>query len=292
MIIVKLKGGLGNQLFQYTAGLALAKIQKTELKLDISLFETYEWHAYSMHPFNIQVQIATIDEIDRLKNSRWNVLKSLFNKVLPRRLKFNRTYITEKYFDFDPEILNLKNDVYLDGYWQSEKYFADISEIVRKEFTIKTLPKGKNLEVKESILSSESVSLHVRRGTYLLPPFNSVLEPCPLTYYEKCVKYISNIVDNPHFFIFSDDTQWVKENLNLPYRATYVDYNDAKNDFEDLRLMSLCKHNIIANSTFSWWGAWLNSNSKKVVLAPSNWFKDPKRTTNDLFPESWIKVDG
>jgi hypothetical protein len=291
MIIVKLKGGLGNQLFQYTVGRALAEIHKTELKLDISLFVNYEFHDYSMKPFNIQENIASNDEIESLKSRKLSVVQRLINKFLPAGLKFVPGYLTEKHFDFDPQILKLKNDVYLDGYWQSEKYFADIGEIVRREFTIKTLPEGKNQEVKESILSSESVSLHVRRGTYLLPQFNSVLEPCPLVYYEKCVKYISGIVDKPHFFIFSDDPEWVRENLILPYQSTYVDFNDGKNDFEDLRLMSLCKHNIIANSTFSWWGAWLNSNSKKIVLAPAKWFRDPKRKTKDLFPESWIKVD-
>lgn len=291
MIIVKLKGGLGNQLFQYIVGRALAEIHKTELKLDISLFENYEFHDYSLKPFNIQENIASSDEIESFKSRKLNVVQRLINKFLPNGLKFVPGYVTEKHFDFDSQILKLKNDVYLEGYWQSEKYFADIGEIVRREFTIKTLPEGKNKEVKESILSSESVSLHVRRGTYLLPQFNSVLEPCPLVYYEKCVNYISGIVDKPHFFIFSDDSEWVRENLILPYQTTYVDFNDGKSDFEDLRLMSLCKHNIIANSTFSWWGAWLNSNSKKIVLAPAKWFRDSKRTTKDLFLKSWVKVD-
>lgn len=290
MIIVKLKGGLGNQLFQYALGRHLSEINNTELKIDISLFETYTLHKYSLKSFNIREIIASPDEIASLTYQNTGTFERTMKWLLRKPLNFAKSFIREQYFHYNPEILRLPDEVYLDGYWQSEKYFTDISEIVRQEFKVKPSSEGKNLKLLEDISSCESVSLHIRRGSYLLPPYNTVLVPCPLSYYQKCVDYFAHAIKTPHFYIFSDDPQWTRDNLKLSYPITFIDHNDADKDYEDLRLISHCKHNIIANSTFSWWGAWLNENPKKIVLSPVRWFKDPSLNTKDLIPESWIKI--
>jgi hypothetical protein len=290
MIIVKLKGGLGNQLFQYALGRNLSEIHKTILKIDISFFQTYALHAYSLGPFDIREIIASQDEVVSLKYQKTGTIERAMMRLLRKSRSLAKSYIKEKDFHYDPEILSLPDGVYLDGYWQSDKYSADISEIIRQEFKVKPHAEGKNLELLEDISSCESVSLHIRRGSYLIPPYNSVLEPCSLTYYQKCVDYLAYAINNPHFYIFSDDPQWTRDNLQLSYPFTFVDQNNADKDYEDLRLISHCKHHIIANSTFSWWGAWLNDSKDKIVIAPQKWFNDTSVNTEDLIPPTWIRL--
>ena len=268
MIIVRLKGGLGNQFFQYALGRTLAEMCKAELKMDITLFETYKLHAYSMMPFNIQKNFASSDEVRALTDRKLGITESLIRRVLRAPAKPAPAYIAEKYFHFDPDILDLKDGVYLDGYWQSEKYFVDLAGIIRQEFTVITQQTGKDKELAERMASCESVSLHIRRGSYTFPPYNSVHGTCSLDYYFGCVENLTRIIKHPHFFIFSDEPEWAHDNLKISYPTTVVDYNGADKDYEDLRLISQCKHHIIANSTFSWWGAWLCENTHKMVLAP------------------------
>jgi len=292
MIIVKLKGGLGNQLFQYAVGRHLAEIHKSAVKIDISFFKTYELHTYSIWPFNIQEIIATLEEVRALTDQSMGIVERATRRLLRRPPKLTKMHIQEKFFHFDPEILNLPDDIYLDGYWQSERYFADIANILRQEFTVKTPPAGKNKELADMMESCESVNLHIRRGSYLLPPHNTTHGTCTLDYYFRCVEIFTSTIKNPHFFIFCDEPQWAYDHLKLPYPATYIDHNDAKNDYEDLRLMSCCKNHIIANSTFSWWGAWLSTNHDKIVLCPERWFNDLNLYTKDLIPDTWIRVRG
>lgn len=290
MIIVKLKGGLGNQFFQYAVGRHLAEIHRTVLKMDISFFRTYELHTYSVWPFNIQENFASPEEVAALMFRRQGIAERIIRRVLRKPPKPAPTYIREKYFHFDPEILKLPDNIYLDGYWQSEKYFADIAGIIRQEFTIKTPPAGKDKELGERIASCESVNLHIRRGSYLLPPYNSVHGTCSSDYYFRCAEYLAQTIKHLHFFIFSDEPEWARDNLKLSYPSTLVDHNGADKDYEDLRLMSQCKHHIIANSTFSWWGAWLNQNPEKIVLASKRWFKSDDHNPKDLIPDEWIRV--
>jgi len=291
MIIVKLKGGLGNQFFQYAVARHLAEIHRTVLKMDISFFKTYELHTYSIWPFNIQENFASPEEVAALMFRRQGIAERIIRRVLHKSPKPAPTYIREKeLFHFDPDILNLPDGVYLDGSWQSEKYFADIAGIIRRKFTVKTPQAGKDKELAERIASCESVSLHIRRGDYLLPPYNSVHGTCSSDYYFRCVECLTQTIKHPHFFIFSDEPEWTRDNLKLSYPSTLVDHNGADKDYEDLRLMSQCKGHIIANSTFSWWGAWLNQNPEKIVLAPKRWFKSDDYNPKDLIPDEWIKV--
>lgn len=291
MVITRLIGGLGNQMFQYAAGRRLAHVLGTELKLDITEFDNYKFRTfrtYSLGNFNIREKFASLEEVAAL--TRPTILERIRAKVLRKPPRPPQTYIREKHFHFDPEIMRLPDGVYLDGYWQSEKYFADIAEINRREFTVKVPQAGKNKELGEQINSRESVSLHVRRGDYASDPqTNKMHGCCGKDYYLCCVEHVTQLVKNPHFFIFSDDPEWTRDNLKLPYPMTLVEHNVGNKDYEDLRLMSQCKHHIIANSSFSWWGAWLNPRKDKMVLAPKQWFAKRKASTQDLIPAQWLR---
>jgi hypothetical protein len=199
--------------------------------------------------------------------------------------------IEEKHFHFDPGMLNLPDNVYINGYWQSEKYFKDIEEVLRKDFTVISPINQENQRMLNLINSTDSVSLHVRRGDYVTnPTTNSFHGTCSLDYYAKAVRYIIENISNPHFFLISDDPDWVKENISINKPVTVIDINTTDNGYDDLRLMSKCKHNIIANSSFSWWGAWLNNNPQKIVIAPEKWFLSPELNTKDLIPQGWMKL--
>jgi len=291
MIITRLIGGLGNQLFQYAVGRHLAEIHKTELKIDTSGFETYKLHKYSLWPFNIQENFASSQEIESLTAQERVGGECTLARLLRKTLKPAKKHIREKkLFSFDPKILRLPDGVYLDGYWQTEKYFVDITGIIRQEATVKFQQTGKDKGLADMIASTESISMHIRRGDYVSnPKTKQVHGICGIDYYARCVEHIAQIVKNPHFFIFSDDSEWVRTTLKLPYPNTLVDHNDADKNYEDLRLMSQCRHNIIANSSFSWWGAWLNPRKNKLVLAPKRWLAKKVVNCADIIPARWIR---
>ena len=327
MIIVKLIGGLGNQMFQYAAGRKLAEKHSTILKLDVTGFEEYKLHRYSLHCFHVWEHLATKSEIEEIQNkpqiatpkildSSKSEINDLYDDSRSLLSRFKRKFISkskskvqdftspvklesekyssllvEKHFHFNEEFLDAKNNIILDGYWQSEKYFFDITDILRREFTIKYPQNFQSQKFADLIQNNNSVSLHVRRTDYVQNALtNKIHGTCDQSYYEQCVRYIAEKVSDPHFFVFSDEPQWAKDNLKLGFSTTIVDCNDASRNYEDLRLMSMCKHNIIANSSFSWWGAWLNPNTSKLVLAPKKWFNDTTRDPKDLIPEQWIKL--
>lgn len=272
-IIVRLYGGLGNQLFQYAAGRRLSVLHGTILKMDTSQL-CLIGRSYNLSPFSIQGNFATPQEVAALTG----------NSI---------SYFKEPSFDlsYKENILKTRRDVYLEGYWQSERYFADISQLILREFRQKDPLDLNTQKSAEKIQQSESVSLHFRRGDYVEnPKVRSLLGNLGMKYYEKCIQLVGERIEHPQFFVFSDDIDWVAENLHIGYPMTFVTHNGSKN-YDDLRLMSMCKHNIVANSSFSWWGAWLNSNPGKLVLAPSRWFADPRFNTCDLVPNGWIKVD-
>jgi hypothetical protein len=297
MVFVRLIGGLGNQFFQYALGRHIAEIHRTELKIDISGFETYKLHKYSLWPFNIRENFAVPEEVKELTECKQGAFERLIGRKFGRSLSPAARHIREKFYHFNPEILSLPDGVYLDGYWQSEKYFVDIEAIIRKEFTVKTPQGGKDKELAELIASCESVSLHIRRLDFVSDPRTSQFHgTCDLDYYYRGVEKLAQTVTAPHLFVFGDDPEWVSNNLRLPYPTTLVDHNGADKNYEDLRLMSQCKHNIIANSTFSWWGAWLNQNPNKIVIAPAKWINKPDNPekyinfVDDLLPPSWLRI--
>lgn len=286
MVIVRLIGGLGNQMFQYAAGRRLAHNLAVELKLDIAELQDCILRKYSIGNFNIQENFASPEEVATLRVQKCGIVRRVLTRVLCRS-----SHIREKHLHFDSGILKLPDNVYIDGYWQSEKYFVDIAAIIRDEFTIKTPEGDENKELANQMASVEAVSLHVRRQDYFYnSDTNQFQGTCDLAYYYRCVKCLSSRVKNPHFFIFSDDPKWARDNLKLPYPTTFVVHNGADKDYEDLRLMARNKYHIIANSTFSWWGAWLCTNPAKVVIAPKQWFAKPGLDTRDLIPKTWSKI--
>lgn len=297
MIIVKLTGGLGNQMFQYAAARRLAELREAVLKLDLTILQSIQLdrtpRAYELKYLNISADVATpqeIADITKFDTSWRESILRRFNRMLDVG-KIRPQVIRERHFNFDPEVLYATDNSYLEGYWQSEKYFMDISDLLQNEFTFKFPLSGANLALAQEIEAVNSISLHVRRGDYVS---NKVTVNkhgvCSLDYYRRCVASLIEKVADPHFYIFSDDPKWVRENISLPFQVTFVRNNGIDKGYEDLRLMSLCRHNIIANSTLSWWGAWLNLNPGKIVFAPQNWFADTSIDTSDLIPEKWIKI--
>jgi hypothetical protein len=294
VIITRLIGGLGNQLFQYAAGRRLAQVRGTELKLDVSGFSNQNYRTirhYELAPFNVTQAFASEEDIAKLARPNSNLLSRLFHRITRKGEKFPKSYIPESHFHFDPRILDLPDGVYLDGYWQSEKYFADIVELIRKDVTFREPPSGRNAELAREIAECQAVSLHVRRGDYVTNEITHRTHgTCGLDYYDKAVSYIAERVKQPVFFIFSDDPLWVRESIKLNHPVRIVDHNDPGHCYEDLRLMSLCRHHIIANSSFRWGGGWLNPRPDKIVVAPERWFNNYDADTRDLCPAGWVRL--
>lgn len=284
MIIVELKGGLGNQMFQYALGRHLAIKNKTSLVLDASGYKRDNLREYKLGVLNISARLANTLETKVFK--RANKYQKTLNK-----LGLNYRYVVEKERYFNKSLLKLRGNIYLNGYWQSEKYFKDIGDMIRQDLTLKPLLRGKNKTIAKRMDECDSIGLHVRRGDYVSDPKTSkILVTCQPKYYYRAVKYITKKVRKPVFFIFSDEIGWAKKNLKFSYPTIYIDNNGSDKDYEDLRLMTICKHNIISNSTFSWWAAWLNTNKDKIVIAPKNWFEDVSINTKDLIPKSWTRI--
>lgn len=295
MVIVKLSGGLGNQLFQYAAARRLSVFHQTILKLDVTLFEHYKLRNYCLSPFSILENFATSQEIAEVKGISGRRLSKFPFRFLQRLVRSHRSpiFCEPLVRPFDPNILKTPKDIYLDGYWQSEKYFVDIQDIIRREFTIKYAQDRQSQRVAEQIASTQSVSVHVRRSDYVSDfETNRTHGFCSPDYYKQCVSLITGRITDPHFFVFSDEPSWTTKNLRLGYPTTFVTHNDEDKACEDLRLISMCKHNIVANSSFSWWGAWLNPNPDKIVLSPKKWFNDPgpDADASDVIPPRWIQV--
>lgn len=274
MIYVNLKGGLGNQMFQYACGRALSLRANEPLALTRSEYAGDTKRTFSVAHFVIHGSIIPPDGVPRIQK-----LRALLEQKILRRF----------YVAFDPSILTRKGAVYLDGYFQSEKYFSDYTDRIREDFTVVTeLSSDANVVAKALQRDSKAVALHVRRGDYVSnTEFGNIADTA---YYARAIAAMRERIPDPHFYVFSDDIMWCKQNLPLSGGAVFVSKPDM-HDYEELTLMSMCKHNIIANSSFSWWGAWLNRNPEKVVIAPATWSNLHDDTWyRDIIPDSWIRV--
>ncbi|MBL7911116.1 MAG: alpha-1,2-fucosyltransferase [Bacteroidia bacterium] len=294
MIVVKLIGGLGNQLFQYAAGTALANYHKTELYLDLSYLNAdtkgaYTKRKFELDKFNIQSKIADAGVL-RNFNFNENKFSVKLKKLLPGL--FSKMIFNEHQFNFHSNFLKFPATTYLNGYWQSEKYFNSFRGKLLSEITLRSPFSEGAVAIAKNIQSANSVSLHVRRGDFVsLKSANHFHGHLELDYYKLAFEKISSKIKDPTFFVFSDDMDWCKVNFDFISSKKFIDgEGNGITTHEELILMSHCKHNIIANSSFSWWGAWLNQNAGKIVIAPQNWFADKKINTNDLIPSSWIKI--
>jgi hypothetical protein len=287
MIITALKGGLGNQMFQYALGRTLSLKNNDTLKLDTTgLSRANEvgdiYRPFALNAFAIEASIATPEESLRLKYP-YGALSKAWRK-------FEFKILRRQHVGFEPSMLKKQGDLYLDGYWQSPKYFESIRPTLLKEFTLRTPMSSSAESMTIRMGSPSSVSVHIRRGDYVAnPKVAASYGPCTETYYKNAVAEITKHVLSPTWFVFSDDIEWVKEHLSFPGTVIYVS-GEAANDQEELLLMAACAHNVIANSSFSWWGAWLNQNPEKIVVAPSPWFDTRPQDHADLLPSSWTRI--
>lgn len=287
MIAVELTGGLGNQMFQYATGRSIAIHGQTQLKIDLSWFknpDAFSRRTYELGCFKIQ---ADLFEPQSLGPKRVWFRRSR-NELRYGDLKL----INEPHFQFYPDLLKASDNVYLKGYWQSEKYFEQAKPQIYRDFQFKSSPSFANKSMLDKIGNSQNpVSLHIRRGDYVADKkTNEFHGTASLEYYDRAIEHISKNIQTPTFFVFSDDPKWCRQNLKLNFPTTFVDHNPPTSGYEDMRLMSTCKHHILANSSFSWWGAWLNKSGSKIVIAPKKWFQDPTINTKDLIPKKWVRL--
>ena len=289
MIIVQLKGGFGNQLFQYAAALSLGKYHNVPVKVDISLLNIPDaligtTRAFDLLSIQHSIEVASKAETNAVKG---NKLMQYLQKFLPH---YKRNIYKEVAFNYDQHFLETGNKIYLKGYRQSEKYFESITNEIKKIFSIKEELIKDASNVALPIQSENSISIHIRRGDYTNAAMLEYHGVQGIEYYNQAISFIKEKIANPKFYVFSDNINWVQENLNLNEEAHLITVDESPTSITDFYLMSCCKHNIIANSTFSWWAAYLNPNPDKLIIAPKRWFNKANYDTKDLIPSSWIQL--
>ncbi len=281
MIVVKMIGGLGNQLFQYAFYLSL-KMKGSDVKVDLSEYKNYKLHSgYVLKDyFNINIDSAKKNELKSIKTSTSFIFRHLFKGYR------KKTHILESNYS---QYSKYSHDVYLEGYWQTPKYFKGIEDILYETINF-YLEDNRDLEYySQKIKSSNAVSVHIRGGDYVNNSFYAQLNS---EYYIGCIDYLVNKIGNIELFVFTDDQSYAKiimEGIN--HRASIVLAYENKKDHHDMYLMSLCQHNIIANSSYSWWGAWLNRKKDKIVIAPRKWYSDENlnKKNDDMIPKDWLR---
>jgi hypothetical protein len=285
MIITEINGGLGNQFFQYAAGLSLALRHQSPLKIKVQFKSTDTSRSFGLSHFKINLTEATQEDVNKLYTSS-PVVRAI-QAILPSQFKH---FYKEKHFAYQSGFEKLGPNVYLKGYWQSERYFSSIAEQVKATFTLKPEYYSTVLSLIDEINTSESVSIHIRKGDYLLHPYADYYASLESAYYINAIAAIQEQHPLLKLFVFTDDPKWVKENLQLttPYRL--ISGIETSSMYEDFQAMLSCKYHIIANSSFSWWTAWLSTREGKKVVAPKNWFKNGPTDTEDLVPKSWLIV--
>lgn len=315
MIISKISMGLGNQMFQYAAGRALSLHKNVPLALDLSSYEGYHLRRFELESiFTVQVAKATNEELKSYQLKQ--PLKSIWNKLLPFNRMFyyhlpyemtfekrtilqlselvspsyrKRTFI-EPHYHYEPNFNKAPYDVHLIGYWMSWRYFEKYDNEIRQDFTFRRSLINHLSGVDNEMTNSNSVSIHIRRGDFASEKNKRLHGVIPISFYQKAIELIASEIPSIQLYIFSDDIRWSKENLNTKFPAVFVSGEITKTSYEDFYLMSRCKHNIIANSTFSWWAAYLNNNPHKMVIAPKKWYNKSSYNYKDVYPLSWITL--
>jgi hypothetical protein len=292
MIIVRLSGGLGNQMFQYAFGRALSLRHDVPFKLNIEAYlnatarpfkKSFVVREYQLDPFNITADIAPRREIPWIHRMYGTGKVSLILDAILRRILTWKG--KERFYNFDPKSNFFGPNTYLVGDWQSPKYWSGIENILKKDFTLKSVSPRLASLIQE-IKSQNSVCVHIRRGDYVGSAFHNVLDE---DYYKKALNLINQKKKIECVYIFDrDDLEWCKKNLKFDYPTVYVE-NDLKLA-ETLAAMSSCKNFVIANSSFSWWAAWLSESPAKIVIAPKKWFGAKNMDDKDLIPEDWIRL--
>lgn len=289
MKIVRILGGLGNQMFQYAFALALQNRNPEEtVEIDTSAFNGYPLHSgYQIKEiFGENLPVASKSEITRINYPYFHYrLWQIGKRILPKR---KSVFWEKDDMVYDKAVFrNEDRDTYYDGYWQTELYFKSSERIIRQMLTFPELD-SRNKIFMDQLSGENLVSIHVRRGDYLKEPLFQGLTD--IDYYERAISEISKKTDVDRFLVFSNDIQWCKENIArmCKGKCEFVDWNTGRDSYRDMQLMSMCNHNIVANSSFSWWGAWLNNKNDKIVIAPHKWIN--RSTPTDIIPSSWIKI--
>jgi hypothetical protein len=289
MVTVNVIGGLGNQMFQYAFGRALALRHGYEFNLDVTDFGWYRTHeGFQLEALGVRCKLATERQLAQLlgwRHRRWARRLRMY-KRFPRR-----NTVVEPHFEFSARLLRAPDDCYFVGYWHSNRYFNDQAQQLRTDFVSADVDLSVYGDLPSEIASTESVAVHVRRGDYTTTVRGrNTFVPCGKPYYKKAVDLIRGRVSNPKFFVFSDEPSAVTHEQLIDTSHRLVNVQPRPPAYVELRLMMLCKHFVIANSSFSWWAAWLGDNPTKRVVAPRNWFADGSRDTRDLLPKDWILV--
>jgi hypothetical protein len=319
IVATRLSGGLGNQLFQYAAGRCLAHQCGARLVIDTSPFSLpRERRKFGLGLYPIDAEIVAdgycyppLRPVVKLPRPRRASEHGILDRIIHRVARSSGTaeelirgvarqldrvtggapslrVFNERDFDYDVAFASLRGPTYLVGYWQSYKYFEPVHDVVRQEIKLMSPPNQLNSSWLARIKGSNSVSMHVRRTDYLSPDHVDLHGFCSLSYYDRAMTLMKELVENPIFFIFSDDLEWCRSRIVGP-EINLVDANGADAPQEELRLMASCRHHVIANSSFSWWGAWLGRHAEQTVVRPDRWFT-PRLDTPDLFPSAWIAL--
>lgn len=297
-IVVSLYGGLGNQLFQYATGKSIALKNNLDLILDLKWFEeqktskdkTVTSREFALEPFALDIFTQVVGLPTQKFDGFFNRFLRNYNKLTLKNHEGYKIY-KEKNFKFDEKVTSLNAPIWLDGYWQSFKYFEDIRGLLQSELNIRENLSPASKDILLKIENKNAICIHVRRGDYISNKSAAAFHgTCDLRYYKKGLELLRPWSNNSHCFIFSDEPDWVKNNITFPVQATVVSNNSASTAHEDLYLMSSCNDFIIANSSFSWWGAWLSSSKNKRVIAPKTWFTNQDIDTSDLIPNHWTRI--
>lgn len=289
MVVVRLLGGLGNQMFQYAFGRALAIKTATALKLDLTFLlertprKGFAFRNFDLNALNIRAQVAQQSDIPLLRRRLLSGRTGLWLDAISRRILPGRLSERHFYFCHPPAVKT--RSLYANGYWQSPKYFEDIRPIIRRDFTLKVPLSGIDESLKARIRNADSICVHVRRGDFISSKTHCLLGP---EYYESAVAYVRTRIATPQVFVFSNDLQWCRANLDFGVDTEFVESQQIP--AHQLDVMAACRSFVIPNSTFSWWAAWLNSDPNKVVVAPKRWFVDQSIRTDDLFPAQWVRI--
>lgn len=293
MIVAKIFGGLGNQMFQYAMARSLSSDKQLPLLLDTSWYQNVgnaTSREFELPHFAFETREAKKKVVDRLTKHRFSRLVKSSERIFKKKISLPPSYIKEPHFHYWSEITSVPESCYLEGYWQSARYFDKNKDIIKGDFTFPEISDSLNLSYYRKIRAEENaVCLHVRRGDYVSNAATNAFHGCcSLEYYEDAIVYLSTLITQPHYFIFSDDPEWALQNFHLE-KMTVVTGNSGKNAFRDMQLMTYCKHHILANSSFSWWGAWLKE-YQGITIAPDRWFKSEEHKTDDLYLDDWIKI--
>lgn len=286
-VTVGLSGGLGNQMFQYAAGRSLAIRLDAPLRLDNTWFLCRKARSYALGNFAVQATIQSSE----LPVPEF--LKSLESRIARRwgKRRMGVEIFREPHFHFSSAFLHLKSPVFLEGYWQSERYFDSCREVIASDFALRGTMPEPCADMVEQIRAIDAICVHIRRGDYVSDPVAArVHELCPPDYYQRGLALAASELTNPHGFVFSDDPSWARQHFHAPFPLTIVDLNGPQDAHWDLHLMSACQNFVIANSSLSWWAAWLGGSPQKLVVAPQSWFKGSGKNMTDLIPAGWVQI--